>query len=341
MKTKQFLLVFGIFSTFAALSQPEINFDAMTPSVGDSFTSTNATFIEPGEGGANQVWDYSQLEALDSYTMTFESPEDKPGSNLFPNATHLSISDDGTIFKYWSFAESRINRLGLVIPSEDIETVYVNPFLELQFPLSMNASFEDDWIYETNIGDDSRTQQLGSSIATVDGFGTLITPAGNYTDVLRIKYVIESEMIIFIEGIEIFRGPWSETSYSFFKSGIPNPLASFRTTNFNGRTTREADYLSDYILGISDFNNGFAALNVYPNPANDYVEIAFQIETFNKVAATLFSLDGRPVHEWNVQNLVAGKNKLRFDLPNVAEGIYLLQLKSSAGTRTEKIVIHH
>ncbi|MDN3724125.1 T9SS type A sorting domain-containing protein [Aequorivita sp. SDUM287046] len=341
MKTKQLLFFSAVFPTFAALSQPIINLSDLTPSVGDSFTLTTAAFIEPGQGGANQVWDYSELEDFDSNSMTFQSPENKPGSDLFPNATHLSVSDDGTIFKYSYYGESRLDRLGIVMPSDDLQAVYVNPFLELQFPFTMNDSFVDDWIFETKIGSNNVTQQTGTSTITVDGYGTLLLPTGNYADVLRVKNAIESEIVITLDGIEIFRGPWIENSYTFFKAGIPNPLLSMRTTIFNGQTIRTGDYLSNLVLAISDVNSESAKMNIFPNPANDFVEIAFQTDQYSQVAATLFSMDGQPVHYWGVQNITSGKNKLHFDLPNVSEGIYLLKLNTATETLTEKIVIHH
>lgn len=338
MRTKQLFVCFGMLSTLGAVSQPVINFGDLTPTFGGSFTTTNASYVEPGEGGANQVWDLSEMEAMESYTMHFEAPNGQPGLSGFPSASHVVVGDDGNTYGYMAYAGNRSELLGFVIPTEGISMVYSNPRMEMEFPLSLNASFDDIWESEVDLGNNIVNIETGSSTATVDGYGTLITPAGTYTDVLRIKYEASTIITTYMDGTEIFSTESSEETYVFVKSGISTTLASLGSLTMDGETNYDADYLSDQTLGSANVNV-ITNLSVYPNPANTFVETAFQLETSTVLNTALYSLDGRLIHIWTPQQFAAGSNQLRFDLPHVVDGIYLLQIATATGTHSEKITV--
>lgn len=81
---------------------------------------------------------------------------------------------------------------------------------------------------------------------------------------------------------------------------------------------------------ISYENNSLQQINLYPNPVNNQL---FFSNTKGFTAAIIVDFLGKIILEQTVQT---GNNILELD--NLAEGVYLLQLKSSTGIENHKII---
>ncbi len=68
-------------------------------------------------------------------------------------------------------------------------------------------------------------------------------------------------------------------------------------------------------------------VNVYPNPTNDFIAVAFDMEETGKVTATIFDMSGRKVHEVASLTAKAGKNEFTMFLHPLAAGSYVLRLQ--------------
>ncbi|MBP5542047.1 MAG: T9SS type A sorting domain-containing protein [Bacteroidales bacterium] len=76
------------------------------------------------------------------------------------------------------------------------------------------------------------------------------------------------------------------------------------------------------------------AVLIYPNPAKDWLTIALT-ENAEQSAVTIFSLDGRQVATFELQNPISV-----LDVGSLPTGEYLLQITRPAGIIVRKIVIH-
>jgi hypothetical protein len=72
-------------------------------------------------------------------------------------------------------------------------------------------------------------------------------------------------------------------------------------------------------------------IQVYPNPTQDFIEVKNPTQTLCEL--TLFTMQGKKVFTSSQSN-----NQLRIDVKNYAEGVYLLQVKTSKGTSVKRIV---
>lgn len=96
----------------------------------------------------------------------------------------------------------------------------------------------------------------------------------------------------------------------------------------------------DYFFGAfpqSVVVNKLAALQVYPNPVQDALNIALESTVDSKLSAQIFNLQGQLVAA-EVFALNAGKNQIQFDVANLANGIYQLRLQTANGAETVRFV---
>jgi len=125
---------------------------------------------------------------------------------------------------------------------------------------------------------------------------------------------------------------------------LPNPITSpsgrfyllFSTNGSVRANGWEVYYEADNVgVGeINDFNN----LNIYPNPAQDWLTLSFVAQNSDNVLVTLSTITGSEVYSQKL-NGNSGSYNHALDLSGLTKGVYLLRLQSEAGNLVKKIVI--
>jgi hypothetical protein len=98
------------------------------------------------------------------------------------------------------------------------------------------------------------------------------------------------------------------------------------------------DSCADCFIGVSEANF-LNSLNVYPNPANDYVLLSFGQETSNKIYVRILNQLGQVVATQNVGTLPAGNNTVRVELASLSAGIYAVELANGKDRATVQIAV--
>jgi len=90
-------------------------------------------------------------------------------------------------------------------------------------------------------------------------------------------------------------------------------------------------------VGVSDFNssNGF---NAYPNPVNNELNVDLFSSYTGSVEINLVDLTGRRVISTK-ENKVSGKGTFKYDVSDLAKGIYFLRVKEGSEIHLAKIVV--
>ncbi|MCL2042307.1 MAG: C10 family peptidase [Bacteroidales bacterium] len=79
-------------------------------------------------------------------------------------------------------------------------------------------------------------------------------------------------------------------------------------------------------------------LSVYPNPASDKLNIKFNTATADDFNITVYNVTGQAVYKETLNNFI-GSYYNEISVNDFAQGVYLMQVKSSQGAATRKIVI--
>lgn len=352
--TIPFTLV-SLFLSSINLAQPTITMEDLTPEIGSSLPYTYIDCVDPGSSGENQVWDFSDLTTNLSINIEFVAPQGVPGSENFPQATHV-ISRQNIQFEFLKIANDSINRLGFYRPqngpNQESLTVYPDPMSRPIFPLNYTDTFSDDYSNQTNtevvFGPEPGSlfyDESGNYDGIVDGYGTLITPNGSFENVLRItSTTTDHEFTSTLNGVPSNSGTTDFTSHFYYKAGVPLPLVSLSTsiTHYDGGTvdtTTSCYYIPITTVSIDETMANNQHINIFPIPASTHLNLEFITENETEVSVELFSMDGRIVHTWSQRKVHSGENQFQLALPDLASGIYLIHLISDRGQRIRRVII--
>lgn len=89
--------------------------------------------------------------------------------------------------------------------------------------------------------------------------------------------------------------------------------------------------------GITE-NNADIGLNVYPNPAENIVEVSYELKSTSPVRYSIFDISGKLV-EQEVRGLqIAGMQKMSIDVSGLAAGQYSIAIEHASGRSTANFV---
>ncbi len=163
------------------------------------------------------------------------------------------------------------------------------------------------------------------------------------TVTLNLTIIPIAQPVINIDDNYILRVTDPYFAYQWLKDGQPvqgaidsiymikeNGNYQVLVTNEYGCTDTSEIYQVTNYTGINDINTIIQQTKVYPNPAKDFVRIQSPIS----VNAIFTDITGRVIQEQKDAHIVP--------LRNVADGVYLLQIRDQNGVliKTEKIVKH-
>ena len=119
----------------------------------------------------------------------------------------------------------------------------------------------------------------------------------------------------------------------YFNNAYSDSLRCYTYYNEKGIefTTHFVDYSCDSII-VATADPLFKNINIFPNPANDILNIDF-VEDFTGLV-DIFDISGRVV----LSNSQKEKNILQFDISSLAKGIYYIKLNSDKGIYIRKFI---
>ncbi len=91
---------------------------------------------------------------------------------------------------------------------------------------------------------------------------------------------------------------------------------------------------------VTNTSAGVAHMEAFPNPANDRVNIAIELEKASNLNMVITDLSGKVVYAVT-QNLNSGINNVPVETAAFSNGIYMLTAQTENGTTTMKLVVNH
>jgi hypothetical protein len=79
-------------------------------------------------------------------------------------------------------------------------------------------------------------------------------------------------------------------------------------------------------------------LQVYPNPANDYINVSFNVEETQQATIILRDAAGRVVYNENIY-AAAGFNNQQIELSSLSKGVYFVQLQTASSSENTRLII--
>jgi hypothetical protein len=332
---------FFILSFVAALavkSQGPVITSAAIPNVGSVIQNEvlDTTGFVLSNPGANQTWDYHSLDTLGDYPFYYVAVSSVPNASSFANA-NLAVETEVAI-EYFNVSSSGYSNCGAQ-PGYPVD--FNHPEKLFNFPLSYGDSLRSYFEADV-IASDSNPGYVRSGYVTslADAYGTLILPNGiTYNNTLRVR-LIENYQDSLGQGAYYY---YTDSLYYWLSPNIAGTLLTyfhFTTVTAESGFSDTADsyslyaYQSGVTTGIKPPISQFSSIKVYPNPANQYLQI-FSSASLEKYSLT--DISGQTICQGNFGDKLSGT----IPVASLPGGIYVLQCQNSSGqTNIQKIIIN-
>jgi CotH kinase protein/Secretion system C-terminal sorting domain len=92
-------------------------------------------------------------------------------------------------------------------------------------------------------------------------------------------------------------------------------------------------------IGVTENNSLENAINAYPNPVNDVLNVAMSFSKEENVSISLIDALGRSLISYKEQKYNIGNHQLNISTRNFISGVYYLKVQSTGSTVVKKIVV--
>lgn len=91
-------------------------------------------------------------------------------------------------------------------------------------------------------------------------------------------------------------------------------------------------------VGITECPGSFP-MGIYPNPANDMINVNYTLPSQSQLLLNIYSIDGQLVSSEDKGTSQAGSGSIQMNVANLSAGIYFVQLQTEQGSTTQRIVV--
>jgi hypothetical protein len=125
------------------------------------------------------------------------------------------------------------------------------------------------------------------------------------------------------------------TGSGFYLVAFGNNSISFQGGAFTDKDVNEIGY---DIVGVEDHVDRIDQFKVFPNPADNRLNVTFGLKKGGDVEITLLSMEGKVV-EHSVKDYSAGEVTLQVDVSSLKRGLYLLKVRAGDALKVSKVSI--
>lgn len=297
----------------------------------------NVSGVEAGAAGSGQNWDFSSLTDDSVNVESIVPTTGLPFASEFTEATHASVVSDpeGTFVSYFKTTSSAYTILGAGFEGGGISGtfIYSNPIDLFRFPIGFGQAYNDD--FESTITALGFSYDRNGAVQVdVDGSGTLTTPIGTFSNVLRVKSV-ETYNLLGLPPIPGASTSGVVTTYNYISADHPGSiLLSYIINDDNiGNVDTTIGFADPNFQSIEQISKN--EFNLFPVPAADKINITSNSGILN---VELFDISGRR----STQIAYNGVSKAVIDVALLPSGVYVARVQLVNGTvMNRRVIVSH
>ncbi|MFI5220219.1 MAG: T9SS type A sorting domain-containing protein [Bacteroidia bacterium] len=290
-------------------------------------------------GGAGQTWNYASLINGYQDSLLFISSAGTPYAAQFTGANLAAFDPQTGGYAYFTSSASGFYLNGAVSAAFPIPFVLNPPEMFIPVPFTYNSTYSGHsrFSYDTLIsGVNYRFVQYTSINILGDGYGSLVIPTGTYPNTLRTKTTslqIDSAYINVGLGWTPLPGytpPQTQTTnFKWLQNGGGTLLLEIEADSLGQNATQSSYLLLFVTVGINEIAAA-GNLQVYPNPAGDFLNVQSGIETDKATVILSNSLGQQFLIKQFTGNTV-------IDVSALPHGIYFVTVNNNRGSTIRKI----
>jgi hypothetical protein len=362
---RHLLFTAGLFLIITGLQAQIVITSADMPAPGDTLRKSNTAFldgIDYQQSGPDHLWLFDELTVMSQQVDTFVNVGDTPGIyQLFFNNNFLYPDHKATVAKKlgtftaipglaledsYLFIKNTNEELREVGYGVTLEGVSIPIQLEqidtiMRFPLEYGNIDSANSFFEISLTGLGYMMMSKFRRNTVDGWGTLVTPYGEF-QTLRLKTEIVEYDSLYSDslgiGMPVIR---NYTEYKWLANGYPEPVLQVTEEGFLV-TASYIDSVRSVFLGEPERRDLKMNLSVYPNPCKDYVTLSYELEKDADVTISLYSMFGSEIRRVLHKKQERGYYNQVIYLSDYSlpKGIYFVRFVHDSHAFTRRIVVN-
>jgi len=305
------------------------------PTAGDQYSTyqIDSTTVSAGGNGAALNWNFAIVthsSILQNYTTTAATNSIWPSASVAISSSTLPGSFySGTLtdLKYWGGF--------LTLGGVTAELRFANPASYMAYPTALNGGTTSA-ISGTILALSQVGSFTGVCTVTAQATGTMVLPAKTFSNVIR---VTNSVSISFTAGG--IPGTAQQVTQDWYSlSDSKYPILSLSQSTLSGLGTSIQKYAfvqKNYqLVGVNENTPLAYSMNVYPNPASNYVNFVGENENAKQV--TIYDITGKAV-----ETQVLNSGKTTVNTANYNNGLYIYKIIDNNGRslKTGRLTVNH
>jgi hypothetical protein len=358
---KRYLLL--LFVIVCSASQAQITLTGSDfPHANELYLMSDATAFQGMSQtltGANVNWDYSMLSTTTFgehddtifdvsgmnivYTIVFGDNIIAPHrSNHSRHGTDFTLGGQITITDVYNFYYNNSNDyhqsgFGAKVNGVPVPTPYTPHDRIYKYPVDFGNIDSSASGYEVSLPNFLYYSVSKNRINEVDGWGTLITPAGTY-NALRLKSTIFEHDSVFLDTLGFGYGfdvP-TQVEYKWLAQGEGVPVLQ---VNEVGGTVTSVVYKGSNILGTPSVTKKDFSFLVFPNPTAELLFLDFSMQKPGNADVVVTDVTGKIVSSMTKQ-VNSGNQRFVIDLPsNLEAGTYQVKVNVEKESAVKSFIL--
>jgi hypothetical protein len=336
------------------------------PVPGDTVRKST-TFVLDGidylPNGPNRTWFFEDLTVMSQQVDTFLSVSETPGiyqiffnnQFIYPHHTATVALKLGTFaaipglaltdsYLFIKNTDEEIREVGygvtlegvsIPIQFQQIDTIY-------RFPLEYGDVDSAQSLFSVNVPDVGFLLMSKNRRNTVDAWGTLTTPYGEF-QTLRVKTEIYEYDSLYSDSLGIgFPIIRNYTEYKWLANGYPEPVLQITDELGIGANAVYIDSIRSTFLEIPETIRPEFAFSVFPNPTRDYVTVSYELMEDEYVNISLYSIYGNKIRQFPPKRQEKGlyNQVIYLKETGLKSGVYLIELTIGDIPYCRRIIIN-
>ncbi len=337
MKKIYTLILSLLFLGTSLNAQLSLSKAAYEPTIGDSYLTMgyDSTSAIPKTTGTGQLWSFTTFSAqiTNTESITYTTVASTPASAIFSSSAtmcKMRINGSNTQYEYNKSSGSILEYVGSYDTSGPQTTTFSNTGIIASWPISLTSSNSDAFA-AVQTSTSSTVTMNGNYSYTATGAGTVILPGGNvHTNCLQVRTTLTISMI---QGTNT--STYSDKTYTYYSASVKAPIIEINYQSQTSGTNTSTGYniyvnTSAQSVGLTENKSASADFIVYPNPANEKVNIFLPD---NEIPRSIEIIDmlGRVVTSSN--------NSVSVITSSLSKGLYSIRVNSKNGTGQKSLMI--
>jgi hypothetical protein len=308
-------MIFGTILLSATSAQPVLSYNHHALKAGVNNPMSYCDYLEPGPGGNNRTWDFSDLHFNRLFTGYLKnSTMTQTGASFTQSNTELAEFDSRFYFRVDA---NRVEQYGYSSADGKIQIRYDIPFVKMKFPFCYGNSYSGTFSGTTYCSGTESGSITGTYSVEADAYGTLILPSNTvYESTLRIRTEKSYSSIINQQSQEVHI-----ITYRWYNESHRYPLLVLTEYSVksgeNTTVNHQAAYNNNAIHFISPVVEESALL--YPNPTSSYLGLEFTVIAPGTIYFTISDMSGKVLRTFSEDISTGGLHT--YDLSDKISGL--------------------